>query len=388
MDQLKVERRLDAREHTSDRDVKVLHVVASGQRRGAEMFAADLVMALKHQEISQRVAVLRGCGRIDTPFSVPASVVGHRRSASGLGLGTVRALRQIIIRWQPDIIQAHGGEPLKYSLLAGLGQDQVVVYRRIGSAHPRTTLGLRRPIYGAMMRRATLVVALSESIRLETIREYGVSPARIVTIPNGVDVRRLKPRRSAGETRRNLGLPDSAHIVLTLGALTWEKDPFAQLEVARRVLRVHEDGYFVMVGDGPLRGAIEHRIRRLGMEGRVMLAGNRPDVGDLFAISDLLLLGSRTEGVPASVIEAGLAGIPVVAPAIGGIGEAVLNRRTGYLVHPGNTEALAAPILRLLRNSGERQRMGQAAQEWCRSRFDIGLVAPQYRDLYAGLARR
>lgn len=352
------------------------------------MFAADLVAALKPHGVSQRVAVLRGCDRIEVQFDVPASIVGKGKSASLISLGKVRSLRRIVLAWQPDIIQAHGGEPLKYSLAAALGVGRLVVYRRIGSKHPRTTAGLRRPLYGAMMRWAAQIVALSESIRLETVRVYGVSPERIVTIPNGVDAARLKPWRSIQETRRSLGIPSAVPVVLTLGALTWEKDPFAQLEIANRVLRVEQEAFFVMAGDGPLRRALEHRIRRFGMEGRIVLAGNRPDVGDLLAMSDVLLVASRTEGVPGALIEAGLAGIPVVAPAVGGIPEAVLNGTTGLLVPPGSPEMLAVQVLSLLRDPGARQRMGQAALEWCRSRFDIRLIAPKYMDLYEGITDR
>src|SRR5207249_10785203 len=96
---------------------------------------------------------------------------------------SVKSLRQLIQQSDPDVIQAHGGEPLFYSISASRGGRTPVVYRRIGSAHRLISTGVRRLIYGSLMRRAAVVVAVSEAVREETIRTFRLDPARVIAIP-------------------------------------------------------------------------------------------------------------------------------------------------------------------------------------------------------------
>lgn len=363
-------------------ELRVLHVVSTGKRRGAEMFASDLVGAMRLEGIEQRVVILRGAEPGDVPYEAPATIIGDDGENEALRLRTIRSLRRLIDAWEPTILQAHGGEALKYSFLADRWAGRRIVYRRIGSVHPRTTFGVRKLAYGAMMRRASRIVALAEAGRRETIRVFRVRPQRIVTIPNGVDPRRVRSHRDRDEVRGDLGLPTEARVVLSLGALTWEKDPLAQVEIAADVVSRSQKVLFLIAGDGPLRSRVDAAVDRGGLRGRVLLLGNRPDPGDLLACSDLLLVTSRTEGVPGAMIEAGMVGLPVVAYAIGGIPEAVQGGRTGLLAPAGDREALTGHVLGLLEDEEARQAMGRAAVEWTLSRFDIGMVAARYARLY------
>jgi glycosyltransferase involved in cell wall biosynthesis len=361
--------------------VRVLHIVSTGRRRGAEVFASDLVGALK-EGVEQHVVVLRGEEPVDVTYGAPVSVLGEDRPNEALRLATVLSLRRVLRAWEPDVIQAHGGEALKYSFLADRREGDRVVYRRIGSVHPRTTFGLRKAAYGAMMRRASRVVALGKAAREETIRVFGVRGERIVTISNGVDPIRIRPGWTRDQIRGNLGLAPDAAVGLSLGALTWEKDPLAQVEVAAQVLRRSDRAVFLFAGEGPLRGEVSRAVVRSGLEGRVILLGNRPDPGNLLVASDVLFMTSRTEGVPGAAIEGAMAGLPVVAYATGGVAEVVRDGTTGLLARPGDREGLAGHALSLLEDEDRRRTMGRAAMEWSRARFDIGLVAPKYLRLY------
>jgi glycosyltransferase involved in cell wall biosynthesis len=370
--------------------MRILHVVSTGRRRGAEIFASDLIAATNGESLDQQVAILRAVGPIRVPYAAPSIVV--RRSANGerLRLGSIRSLRRLIRSWEPDVVLAHGGEALKYSLLADRKPARLV-YRRIGSVHPRTTSGARRILYGAMMRRASRVVALADAIRDETVRTFGVATERIMTIPNGVDPERLLPRRSTEETRKHLGIPPDALMVLSLGAFTWEKDPQAQVDIAEQVAAEFEGtARFVMAGEGPLRPKIEDAVARRNLDRLVLVPGHREDAPDLLAASDVLLVSSRTEGTPAAVIEAGMVGVPVVAFQVGGMAEVVRDGTTGLLAPPGDARSLGSNVLGLLRDPEARSGMGRAARTWCRARFDIRDVAPRYLSLYrdvTGVAR-
>jgi glycosyltransferase involved in cell wall biosynthesis len=371
-----------------DEPLRVLHVVATGQRRGAEIFTADLVGALNQSQVAQRVTVLRDAGGPAIGYGAPTTaLMADARTLPGLkvGLGGLRMLRRTIDQWKPDIVQAHGGEALRYAILGEDRRRSRVVYRKIGSTPDWIARGPRRSVYGCLMRRAARVVAVAEAVREETLRVFRLPDAQVVTIPNAVDSRRLAATADRAAVRRALGIPAEAEVVLSLGALTWEKDPVAHVDVASEVLAARPGAWHLIVGDGTLRGEVEAAVGRRDTGGRTRLLGARDDVPDLLAASDVLLFASRSEGMPAAVIEAGIAGLPVAGYAVAGVAEVVQSGVTGLLARPGDQRRLGAHVLGLLADAERRQAMGDAARERCRARFDIGAVAPRYLDLYRAL---
>jgi glycosyltransferase involved in cell wall biosynthesis len=174
--------------------------------------------------------------------------------------------------------------------------------------------------------------------------------------------------------------------MISLGALTWEKDPVAHVDVMARVVRGgRPDAMHLIVGDGPLRPEVESAVRERGLEERVIVAGSRDDVGDLLAASDVMLVASGIEGMPGCAIEAGFAGLPVVAHDVAGVSEVVVDGVTGFLVRPPNLEALTERVLTLFGDAEARRRMGREGRRRCIGRFDMETIAPLYAQLYESL---
>jgi len=370
----------------SDR-LEVLHVVATRQRRGAEMFAADLIGALPPL-LDQRVAVLRDGPEPHVGFRAPVAVLPQGRlPVPGLGVraSTLLGLRRMLATLRPRVVHAHGGEPLKYAVLAGARRNGRILYRRIAAAPAAARSGARRNAHARLMGRADRVVTVSDSIRRETIEVFGVPEDRVVTVPRGIDAARLAPSSGREATRVALGIEPDARVVLSLGALGPEKDPLAHVEVARRVAARIPRLAHLVVGDGPLRGALEDAVRRDGLASTVRVVGARSDVGDILAASDVILLASRTEGMPGVLIEAGMTSVPSVAYAVGGVAEVVEDGATGILAPPSDVSALALGVERLLLDEELRTAMGAAARERCLARFEIGAVARVYLDQYESL---
>jgi glycosyltransferase involved in cell wall biosynthesis len=366
--------------------LRVLHVVATDSRRGAEIFTADLVRCLNDAGVDQMVAVLRP-GKIDAVrFEAPVEGMGDGWRVPGVRLrsSAVRGLRRLIASWKPHVVQVSGGEPLKHVMAATGGRGRII-YLRIGSSDGREGGWLRWQAYGWVMRRVARVVARAEALRRETIEIFGVPQDRIAVIPRGVDARRLEADRGRDGTRQGLGIPPSAPVVTSLGALTWEKDPVGHVHVMSLVREAIADAVHLIVGEGPLRPAVAEAAARLDPAGRTMLLGSRADVGDLLAATDVVLLASRTEGLPGSLIEAGLAGLASAAYDLAGVPEIVVDGATGLLVPPRDRAALAAAVTRLLRDDPARTEMGRAARERCAARFGIGAVGQAYLALYREL---
>jgi glycosyltransferase involved in cell wall biosynthesis len=362
--------------------VRILHLISSTDRRGAQIFASDLVGALTATGVEQHVVALRGATGAATPFAAPLSELIADGPQGRFDARIRRGVGAAIADLGPDVIQAHGGETLKYAIPASLRRRAPVVYRRIGSTPAWASSVAQRALYGSLARRAAAVIAVSEATREETLRLLRVPTERVVTIPNAVDASRLVVDGDRDDVRRALGVASQAPVAVSVGALTWEKDPRGQVEIAAEVLQRIPGAMFLMAGDGPLRGEVEATVAGRGLRERVRVLGVRQDVPDLLAASDVLVLASGTEGSPAVVIEAGLLGLPVAAYAIGGVPELVEDGRTGLLAPPGDRAALAAAVGSLLLDADRRAAMGAAGAERCRTVFEIGSVAPRYLEVY------
>jgi glycosyltransferase involved in cell wall biosynthesis len=338
--------------------------------------------------VEQRVAILRDKGRA-LSYGVPETVLDSGRPRRGpFDTRPIRHLRRVVEAWEPDVVQLHGGETLKYAIAARIFGTAIVVYRRIGCAPPNLRRQTRRLAYGALMRRTDKTVVVARALYAEAIEFFNVPHGKLVMIPNGVDAHRMEPSVGREETRRELGLTVDATVILSLGALTWEKDPLAQLDLSTSARGEGENTFHVFAGDGPMRPDLEKVASERGWDDRVLILGSRDDVADVLAASDVLLFASRPdgmEGMPASLIEAGMCGIPVVGFDVAGASEVVVDGETGFLAPWADTVGLERRLIQLLGDPALRASMGEAARDRCRSKFDIEEIAPRYLELYEGL---
>ena len=372
--------------------MRILHVVATGQRRGAEMFASDLVRTLLGLgDFQQEVVLLRGPWPAAVVYDAPVVPLrgnGKRFPGLRMDVATLSSLREAVNRFRPQVVHAHGGEAFKYTALATTGRRTPIVYRRIGSAPGTITRGMKRAVHAALLRRSDRVVAVAESVRRETVETFRMPYDRVVMIPRGVDPHRLRADRGRAVVRADLGIPASSPVIIAVGALSPEKDPLAHLDVCATVAGSIPEVTYLFAGDGPMREELRDAIESRRLDDHVRLLGTRTDVGDLLGASDLLVLASRTEGMPGCVIEAGMTGVPVVAFGVAGVPEVLIDGVTGVVVEPGDHAALGMRTLELIKDPERRSAMGLAAMKRCLSTFDIDTVARRYATVYSEVVRR
>jgi glycosyltransferase involved in cell wall biosynthesis len=189
------------------------------------------------------------------------------------------------------------------------------------------------------------------------------------------------------EARAALGLAPGAPVVLTVACLKPQKAPGDIVAVAGRVLRREPGAYFLIAGDGELRPELEAMIRAAGLQGRVILLGWRRDIPHLLRAADLFLLTSRWEGLPRAILEALLAGLPVVATAADGVTDVVQDGANGYVVPVGDAERMADRLVELLQAPELRRRMGVAAAA-LPAEFEIHAMVRRQEALYADVLRQ
>jgi glycosyltransferase involved in cell wall biosynthesis len=190
----------------------------------------------------------------------------------------------------------------------------------------------------------------------------------------------LVPRAELVDRRLALGRSwDGERVVLSVGRLDAEKNPLLLADVIARLRARDPRWRLVVAGDGPLRSALEQRLRALGIEGSVQLLGevaNGPDLWSLYRASTVFLHVSLTEGLPQVLFEAQAAGLPIVATAVGGVPAALHGGRTGLLVRPDDAAACASALERLASDGALRERL-----------IDEGLRAVEQDTLEAQLER-
>ena len=373
-----------------DVTMRLLHVVDSDQRRGGEVFASELTSVLGRHDVDQHVVVLTSSTTGGIDFTVGTSALpsgGPVLPFVKLDLRMLLGLWRLIRQVNPDIIQGHGGDTFKYTAAAAVGHPARLVQRAIGAPPEWVRRGPRRLAYAFILSRSARIIAVAESVRSDIINVFRIPAERVVMIPSACEPARIAPKTDREAVRSGLGIPVDAPVIISLGALTWEKNPLAHVEVSACVLHDNPECRHLIVGEGPLRSAVEARIRELRIESRVMLLGSRADIGDLLGASDVMLLASRIEGMPAAIIEAGFAGLPVVAFAVAGVGEVILDQVTGYLVAPGEIKGLVLAIERLLEDRDLMRTMSEAGRRWTLANYDIGTVGPKYFELYEDLLK-
>jgi glycosyltransferase involved in cell wall biosynthesis len=223
------------------------------------------------------------------------------------------------------------------------------------------------------------------------VRNLGVPPRRITVIPNAA--RLTAVREADAESREQLESffrKPGERIVVGAGRLSPEKGVGVLIEAAKRVIAADPQARFVVFGEGTQRPALERMIADANLNGRFVLPGFRSDLDQLLPSADLFVLPSFTEGMPNVLLEAGAAGVAVVATAVGGTPEVVADGKTGYLVPPGDPERLAGRILELLGDEALRHKMGQAGREHVREHFTFEAQAQAYLRLFAkmGIGQR
>jgi glycosyltransferase involved in cell wall biosynthesis len=361
-------------------DVRILHVVPRIVRRGAEVFAAQLAEALQPMARNLLFPLFgpgegEPAGRVRVvPGARPA---GRLEGRTGVDPRAVARLRAGLMRLHPSLVVAHGGEPLKYAVLADPRGRTPLVYRKISHA----VGGRGEHILARMYDRPARIYAVTGELKRELVEEFAVDPDRVVVIPTSRKAPAQLDAAGRTEVRAAVGAPDPARPMLAwVGRLSDEKQPGAALQAFALIRSRFGPCSLAICGDGPLRAQVERAAGAAGPGALVL--GSRDDADRIIAASDLLLSTSRTEGAPGVLVEAGLAGVPVVAFDVGEVSAVVRPNETGVLVRPGDLDALADAAGRLLGDTRRREQMAAAAREACRP-FELTAIAERYAAAFA-----
>jgi glycosyltransferase involved in cell wall biosynthesis len=341
---------------------RIAFLITGLERGGAELQLALLAKALRARGWEVAVFALRGGPLMDE-------------------LHAQRFHPAHLLRFRPHILHAHlfhaniGARLLRLFLPVPV---VICTVHSLAESNRRTGRFRARDLMYRLtdaLSDATVFVSTAAADRHQ--KAGAVTAGRLRVIPNGVDTDcfRPDPERRA-RTRASLGLRDE-FVWLAAGRLMWKKNyPLLLAAIARQTGSV-----LLIAGSGPDEAGL-----RAMAPASVRFLGAQDDMAELMNAADAFVLSSAVEGLPMVLLEAAASGLPCVATAVGGVAEAVVDGRTGYLVPPGDVDALSSAMTRLAAlPQAERAVLSRAAREYAVERFDLRVVVAQWERLYNSL---
>lgn len=363
--------------------MKIVHLITTLGVGGAEKHLLWLGEGQRAAGHEVSVLYLKGEGELGDAFSaagiptqkIPFESLGDLWRALG---GIRRRLKDL----QPDVLHSH---LLKADALSALVGHRAGVPVVISSKHNDERALLRRSIgvvHGLLTRRVDRVIALSDHVARFVAQRGHVPRDAITRIYYGVDAAALRASRTREEVRAELGIDAATKVLVCVGRLAPQKDHPTLL---RALSLLPHDVVLLVVGGDPFgdgRHRLETLAKTLGVADRARFLGIRHDVPDLLEASDLFVLPSLWEGLGLVFLEAMAVRLPIVASDVSAIPEVVEDGVSGWLVPPGDPEALAAAIQEGCGNEADRLARGVAGHMRLLERFALPTMVERTLEIY------
>lgn len=360
--------------------IRILQIIPTLVRGGAEKQLTLLACGLPPDQFEVQVCVLSRLGPYEQVLrsaGIPVDCIGKRWKVDP---AAYFRLKRRIRRWQPDIVQTWLFAANSYGRQAArsAGVRHLIAGERCVD---RWKVGYELAIDRYLARHTQAIVANSTGVR-DFYVQQGLPADRFRIIPNGIEPISNPPRVSRSELLDELGLPQDAKLIGAVGRL-WPQKRYLDLIWAAELLRVaRDDVHLLIVGDGPQRDALQTYRDQIQATSRVHFLGERNDVARWLPHFDCFWLASGYEGQSNALMEAMLAGLPVVVSDIPGNRDLVVPNESGLLVPVGDAGAFARQTQRILDHPDLASQLGAAARQRMQQEFSVEKMIARHVELY------
>ena len=367
--------------------VRVVEVMATGTNGGAQEHVYSLVTRMDRDCYDVRVVSLSHGSSVRRleKAGIQVDVIDEPDDRAA-----VRALAELLGPLEPEIIHNHmfRAEVVGTRAALLLGEEgcrrpaviSTVHSSRVRCADDRLALRQLTPLMDRL-------IVVSKAIERK-IREEGRVGAPVSLIYNGVDLQRYNHQQPCCTLHDEYRIPESSPIVGVVARLEAEKGHRTLIEAWPQVLEAQPEAWLLIVGEGSERNSLEAQAASMGISNRVVFTGRREDVPAVTAALDVSVLPSYREAQGLSVLEAMALSRPVVASNVGGIPEMVEDGVSGLLVPPGDPDALAGAIVKVLSDHPYADMMAKRGHDLVHERFCIELMTSSIESLYDDAARK
>jgi len=230
----------------------------------------------------------------------------------------------------------------------------------------------------------TKIISVSEACEKYLLGEKRIPKEKVIVIQNGRDLSIYNPVIPVNlvSLRQELGVEDGCTVFGVVGRLEDQKGHIYLLEAIPKVMKTSKNFKILIIGDGSLREKLESRAKELGIKDQLIFTGFRSDIPKLLRVVDVFILPSLFEGLPLVAIEASAMGKPVIATAVDGTPEVIIDGKTGILVPPGDPESLSKAMLYLLYNPSQCALLGQNGRDYVNQYFSIERQIQETEEVY------
>lgn len=373
------------------RRLRIAHVITGLQLGGGGQVVLTLARGIDRDRFEMDVYCVHEGGDIEAPLRQLGSSVfllpgawDYRRRLLRYSPRQTMELASLLRRGRYDILHTHLFQADAIGRVAGrLAGIPVMVksLHNMGRWKNRSQVLVDR----VLARWTDRVICCSDYQREVARAQEHFRPNMAVTIAHGVDITLFPARVDRAAARVAIGLHPQRPTIGTVGRTIREKGHAHLLDAIPAILQQHQAAQFVIVGDGALRTELEARVARTPYRERVCFAGARPDVPEMLALMDVFVFPSLSEGFGIAVVEAMAASLPVVTSNIRPLSEIVVQGKTGFLVDPADSPALAAALNRLLADPLLRESQGREGRRLVEARYTQAAMARAHERLYLEL---
>jgi len=360
--------------------LRVFHFISGDLWAGAEAMAFNLLSHLQGYPDLDLVIILLNEGRLAGNLretGITVHVIDEKQCSFW---EIVRRTRAILSDSPPDLIHSHRyKENIIATLAAGFSGKIKLIATQHGLpelAEENATLVKRfvsKANFYLLARYFTRTAAVSADVRNFLVEHHAFREDSVEAIHNGIEI------PDAALSKAKTG----TFVIGSSGRLFPVKDYPLMVEVARSIASTNaQDVCFELAGEGPERPVLESMVQRYSLQERFILKGHQDDMDTFYRGIDLYLNTSVHEGIPMTILEALARGIPIIAPAVGGINEIITNGVEGFLIDSRNPDAFAEKCLLLRENKELREKMSRAARSRVESVFSAEKMAEKYYRLY------
>lgn len=352
---------------------------------GAERICQDILLRIDRDRFNPILLCMREAGPLAERVAKEGIKVYSNLTSNKYDFTVASRLQRIMRHEEIHALETFGsGEKLFWGRLcakwAGVPAITSSLHKTFIKGKTHSVEFLNRMLWGLNDR----IIAIGEASKDYLVRYEGVPDKKVTVIYNGIDLERFKPRPPELRIKNELGIPQENQVVGILAVLRPEKAHQVFLESAKIISEGLPKVSFLVVGDGSERRELEKLSSELGVDGRVIFAGNRSDVPEVLSIFDVVVLCSDPyiETLPTAILEAMAMAKPAVATEVGCLREMIIDGTNGYLVPPRKPKELAEAVSKLLRTEELAQKMGQAGRKRTEELFSIERMVGKREELF------
>jgi glycosyltransferase involved in cell wall biosynthesis len=234
---------------------------------------------------------------------------------------------------------------------------------------------------------STRIIVVSEMIKKDIYSTYNITTEKKVSvIPLGFELVKMDSlNKYRGVFRKQFSIPDDAPVIGIVGRLTGIKNHHLFVDIANLLLQQYKQIHFLIVGDGELREEIEEKVKKMNIAENIHFCGWVTEIAKMYADLDVMLLTSKNEGTPVTVIEAMYYKIPVISSNVGGLSDLIEDGKTGFLINSFVAENYIPVIIKLLESKEEKNEIAEAGHAFVADKFTIDRLIGDMDDLYMKL---